>query len=125
MYPKKLEKYYIYGDDLVSPCTGEVIQVRNDAADFTPPEKDDIHLEGNYVQLKCDDYDAHIYLAHMQKGSVTVQKGDRLEVEQAIGKVGNSGNTTEPHLHIHAEQNGEGVPITFDGRFLVRNSLVK
>lgn len=73
----------------------------------------------------CDDHNAHIYLAHMQKGSVKLTSGDRVEVGETIGKVGNSGNTTEPHLHIHAEIDGEGVPILFDGKFLVRNSLVK
>lgn len=43
----------------------------------------------------------------------------------AIGLVGNSGSTTEPHLHIHAVDPGThaGVPITFEGRFPVRNSV--
>jgi hypothetical protein len=45
----------------------------------------------------------------------------------AIGRVGNSGNTTEPHLHIHATDPGTGraVPITFHGRSLTRNSLFR
>lgn len=50
--------------------------------------------------------------------------GENLQKGQKIGLVGNSGNTTEPHLHMHAEKDGVGVPIQFDGRFLVRNSLV-
>jgi hypothetical protein len=48
-----------------------------------------------------------------------------------LGKVGNTGNTSEPPLHVHAVRtgsgtthDGEGVPIRFDGRFLVRNSLI-
>lgn len=125
MYPKNLKKYYIYGDDLISPCTGKIVEVRNEADDFTPPEKDDLYVEGNYVKLKCDHDDAYIFIAHMQKSSVVVDQDEHVKVGQHIGKVGNSGNTTEPHLHIHAEHKGEGVPITFDGRFLVRNSLVK
>ncbi len=40
-----------------------------------------------------------------------------------IGKVGNSGNSSEPHLHIHAEKDGEGIPVLFDSRFLKRNYL--
>ncbi|WP_260412143.1 M23 family metallopeptidase [Alkalihalobacillus sp. TS-13] len=47
-----------------------------------------------------------------------VKKGEE------IGLVGNSGNTSEPHIHIHAGKDGKGVPIRFNGRFLVRNSLV-
>jgi len=61
----------------------------------------------------------------MQKGSVTVTQDATVTVGQKVGKVGNSGNTTEPHLHIHAEKDGVGIPIQFNKRFLVRNSLVR
>jgi hypothetical protein len=48
-------------------------------------------------------------------------------------KVGNSGNTGEPHLHIHAQRpgppgapwSGDPLPIRFDGRFLVRGERVQ
>ncbi|MGN7942219.1 M23 family metallopeptidase [Virgibacillus sp. 6R] len=60
----------------------------------------------------------------MKKRSILVEAGDAVKRGQPIGLVGNSGNTTEPHLHIHAEKDGKGVPIRFDGKFLVRNSLV-
>lgn len=125
LYPKELEKYHIYGDDLYSPCHGEVIELRNDVNDVSPPEMDTENVEGNFVKLLCDDHDAFIFMAHLQKGSIVVSEGERINVEQKIGKIGNSGNTTEPHLHIHAELNGVGVPITFNERFLVRNSLIK
>jgi murein DD-endopeptidase MepM/ murein hydrolase activator NlpD len=54
-----------------------------------------------------------------------------VQVGDMLGQVGNSGNTSQPHLHLHAERGGaadqiltgEGVPIEFEGRFLVRNSL--
>ena len=39
--------------------------------------------------------------------------------------VGNSGLTTEPHLHVHAERDNVAAPITFDGRWLVRNAIVR
>ncbi|MEK5272086.1 M23 family metallopeptidase [Aeribacillus sp. FSL K6-8394] len=54
-----------------------------------------------------------------------VNKGAKVQEGQQIGNVGNSGNTTEPHLHIHAERDGREVPIRFNGRFLVRNQLVR
>ncbi|HLR71047.1 MAG TPA: M23 family metallopeptidase [Pseudogracilibacillus sp.] len=125
LYPNNLEKYYIFEDDLISPCTGEILDVQNDLNDLTPPDMDPDNPEGNHIKLLCDHHNAHIYLAHMQKGSVAVSPGDQVDEGDFIGRIGNSGNTTEPHLHIHAELNGKGVPITFDGRFLVRNSLVK
>jgi murein DD-endopeptidase MepM/ murein hydrolase activator NlpD len=80
--------------------------------------------------MQCDRAD--VLLAHLQRDSVTVRAGDTVEVGQAIAKIGNSGNTTEPHLHIHARKanpnqsllEGEAMSITFFNRFLVRNSLV-
>jgi hypothetical protein len=62
-------------------------------------------------------------------GSVTAQKGATVSGGDEVGRAGNSGNTTQPHLHIHAVRPGEdmlkgrGVPITLDGDFPTRNSL--
>ena len=40
------------------------------------------------------------YLAHLKKGSVTVKPGDKVERGEIIGQIGNSGNSSEPHLHF-------------------------
>lgn len=124
LYPNQLDRYAIYGETLHSPCTGEVLEVERGLDDQKPPQSDPENPNGNYVRLACDNTEASVYLSHMREGSVTVSEGEQVQEEQEIGRVGNSGNTTEPHLHIHAEKNGEGVPITFQNRFLVRNSLV-
>ncbi|MEK5067584.1 M23 family metallopeptidase [Sporosarcina sp. FSL K6-1508] len=125
LYPKELKKYKIYEEDLYSPCNGKVVEVQNELPDLTPPEADPENPTGNYVALSCENTDAILYLAHMQKGSVTVTQDEIVNVGKKIGQVGNSGNTSEPHLHIHAEKNGVGVPIQFNNRFLVRNSLMR
>lgn len=125
IYPKELEKYAIFADHIYSPCHGEVIAVEQHLPDQIPPATDRDHITGNYVALLCDHHEAILYLAHMKENSILVNKGDKVETGQVIGAVGNSGNTTEPHLHIHAEINGKGVPITFDDKFLVRNQLIK
>ncbi|MCH1627870.1 M23 family metallopeptidase [Fredinandcohnia quinoae] len=124
-YPKELEKYAIYGDMLYSPCEGEVLKSRNHLPDMTPPEMDEDHPEGNYVAISCDDKNAVVYIAHMQQGSVKVVEGDSVKKLEPIGLVGNSGNTSEPHLHIHAEINGVGIPIQFNGEFFIRNNLIR
>lgn len=125
LYPKNLEAYEIYGADLLSPCSGEIIETRNHFPDFIPPETDREHPEGNYVAIVCDGYEATLYIAHMQEGSITFESGDKVEVGDLLGRVGNSGNTSEPHLHIHAELDGKGVPLRFDGKFLMRNNVVR
>ena len=83
--------------------------------------------------VRCQNTDpaVDVLLAHMKRGSVAVKKGEVVEGGRLLGKVGNSGNTSEPHLHVHAIRTGsgstlegEGVPIEFDGRFLIRGSLI-
>jgi murein DD-endopeptidase MepM/ murein hydrolase activator NlpD len=58
-----------------------------------------------------------------------VHPGDYVTTNTVLGEVGNSGNSTEPHLHIHAQRPGriwdpfigDPLPIRLDGRYLVRN----
>ena len=98
--PRDLEAYAIYDDPVVAPCAGEVLATRNDVEDETPPTSSPGSLLGNHVTLACQG--ATVLLAHLRVGSVEVQVGDVIEAGHALGRVGNSGNTTEPHLHIHA-----------------------
>lgn len=124
-YPKELDKYEIHGDILYSPCNGEVLEARSHLPDLTPPEMDAEHPEGNYLAISCDNKDAVVYIAHMQQESVKVTEGNRVKELEPIGLVGNTGNSSEPHLHIHAEKDGIGIPIQFNGEFFIRNSLIK
>jgi len=48
-------------------------------------------------------------MAHLSPGSIQVKVGDHVTVGQPIAKVGNSGNTSEPHLHIQAQTLGTGI----------------
>ncbi|MBD2463427.1 M23 family metallopeptidase [Oscillatoria sp. FACHB-1407] len=129
LYPRSLTNYAIWGEPLYSPCNGTIRETRNDLPDLIPPQTDSQNPAGNHILIQCRGAD--ILMAHLQRGSLMVQTGETVKVGQAIAKVGNSGNTSEPHLHIHARREntgpslleGEGIPITFDGRFLVRNSL--
>ena len=124
IYPEKLNNYYIYGDKLYAPCAGLIVSARNDLPDSNPPKSDPKNASGNHVVIQCEQEEVEVLIAHMLEGSVAVTEGDRIKKGQPIGMIGNSGNTSEPHLHIHAEKDGKGVPIKFDGRFIVRNSLV-
>lgn len=126
--PKELDQYEIYGETIYSPCTGKVINVSDGIKELPPYQMNDKTLKyrtknpaGNYVSIQCKD--VQVIIAHMIPKSVKVKKGQQIKDGMAIGKVGNSGNSSEPHVHIHAEKNGKGVPIRFDEKFLTRNSL--
>ena len=125
-YPRGLNDYQIYGQTIYSPCAGTVIDVVSNLPDLKPPQTDEQHKTGNHVVMECQG--VRLVLAHMQKGSPTVKTGQTIIEGLAIGKVGNSGNTTQPHLHIHAVkagqsiEDGQGVPLLINGKYLVRNS---
>ncbi|MFJ7082535.1 M23 family metallopeptidase [Streptomyces griseus] len=74
---------------------------------------------GNHVVLDLGDSTYAVY-AHLQRGSLRVRPGDRVRAGQRLGSVGNSGNTTEPHLHFHLmdgpdPDSARGVPFTWRG----------
>ncbi|MCO5118149.1 MAG: M23 family metallopeptidase [Burkholderiaceae bacterium] len=123
--PVRLDAYAILGAAVVSPCAGTVVEARDGLPDLTPGEMDPEHPAGNHALLDCDGL--RVLLAHLQHGSVAVATGDPVTVGDPIGRVGNSGNTTEPHLHIHAfdPRTGDGVPIRFDGRAPLRNRVFR
>ena len=96
----------------------------------SPPLRAPYVQDGNHVLLRCKDAD--VLMGHFKPGSLKVAVGQQVTVSQLIANVGNSGNTGEPHLHVHAQQagtaaapfSGEPLPVRFDGRFLVRNDRV-
>jgi len=129
--PRDPSAYLIFGETIYSPCGGTVLRVEDGFADMSPPEADRQQMAGNYVLLACKG--VQVLLGHMRRGSVRVRSGDSIADGDVLGQVGNSGNTSEPHLHIHAQRpaesdvflSGEPLPIRLNGRFLARNDLVR
>ncbi|PWJ20279.1 M23 family metallopeptidase [Jannaschia seohaensis] len=129
--PAEPEAYAIFGAPLVAPCAGTVVAAEGDRPDFDVPQEDPVNRLGNHIILRCGT--AEIVLAHMRQGSVAVRPGDRVQQGQPLGQVGNSGASTEPHLHIHAQQpaeagapliSGEPLGLRIDGRILVRGDRI-
>lgn len=131
LYPTEPAAYAIFGSTLYSPCDGQVTAAEDALPDLAPPDRDRDHPPGNHIVIVPSGDDAQVILAHLMHGSLLVGPGDTVRAGQPIARVGNSGNTTEPHLHIHAIRGreadpirgGEGLPMLFDGRALVRGSL--
>jgi hypothetical protein len=119
--PRALAEYEIFGEMVYSPCKGIVVAVQDDLADNSPGTQDTAH-PANHVTVKCDDVEIH--LAHLMQGSALVATGMSVEAKQPLGRVGNSGYSLEPHLHIGAKKGGVEVGLVFDGRWLSVNSVV-
>lgn len=128
------EDYYCYGQTLVAPASGLVISATDGIADNVPGKMNRDQICGNYVVLDLGN-DEFLFLAHLQNGSVKVKPGDRVTQGQPLGLCGNSGNSSEPHLHIHLQtkpslEEGKGLPLQFqhyeaDGKTVDRGEPTK
>lgn len=129
--PRDPKAYVIYGARILAPCRGVVLGAMDGLPDMPVPEMDREHLTGNHVLLGCGDH--IVALAHMAPGSVAVSVGQTVDTGHLLGRVGNSGNTAEPHLHIHVQRGmpeampigGEPAWFTITGKFLLRNDAVR
>jgi murein DD-endopeptidase MepM/ murein hydrolase activator NlpD len=83
---------------------GTVVDTRNDLPEQPPGKLPDNlpidQADGNFVVLDIGNGAFALY-AHMQPGSVKVARGAKVKVGELLGKVGNTGNTSAPHLHFH------------------------
>lgn len=125
--PRDPARYAIFDRPVHAPCAGTVIGARNDLPDMPVPDMDAENLLGNHVLLRCAE--AVLLFAHLRQGSVGVAAGETVARGALLGRVGNSGNTSEPHLHLHAQRlsatrapvAGAPLALRIDGRRLVRN----
>lgn len=119
----QLEAYGIYDQAIYAPINGIVIAAFDDEEDIEPNTEDFISMAGNHVYIKIDETQTYLLFAHLKQGSVEVKVGDSIQVGDYIGRVGNSGTTSEPHLHIHHQRQdptalvfplfAEGLPLYF------------
>lgn len=115
--PELLESYHCWGREILAPADGQVVGIVYDLPDLPIGEADPQNPAGNHVILALAENE-FAFLAHLQQGSVTVQQGDEVSQGDVIGLCGNSGNTSEPHLHFHLQTTpdltaGEGLPAQF------------
>jgi hypothetical protein len=97
----KLTDYGCFGVAVVAPTSGEVVQALDGEPDVEPgPPANPTAPYGNHVVIEPG-AGGHLIIAHLKAGSVAVGSGDRVEEGQVIGACGNSGNTSEPHVHVH------------------------
>ena len=119
--PKKLESYFCYGKNLLAIADGTVVKVSGSHVDSrVNGEKvycDTWDITGNFIVIEHGEKEYSAY-AHLLPGSITVRKGDKVKQGDIIGKCGNSGNTSEPHLHFQLQAGksffaSPGLPISF------------
>ena len=78
------------------------------------------HVRGRPLRSAADldaGEERYVVLGHMKKGTVVAELGKRIYAGDPVGHVGNSGNTSEPHLHLHVQdgptvKQHRGIPFT-------------
>jgi hypothetical protein len=112
--------YYIYDRPVLAPADGTVRAVVDGDPDMPIGQLGGgDNPAGNHVVLDVGPGE-FLYLCHLKPGSLRVEEGDAVVRGQEIARVGNSGNTSEPHLHIHLQDTpvlniAEGIPLYFHG----------
>lgn len=107
--PNKLTNWFSYGAKVIAMGAGKVIKVIDGLPDQLPgtlPDPRSISLEtvdGNAIVILFDNGFYGMY-GHLKRGSILVKKGDRIQSGDIIAQLGNSGNTSAPHLHFHLMQ---------------------
>ncbi|HVP18986.1 MAG TPA: M23 family metallopeptidase [Spirochaetia bacterium] len=126
--PTRNERYAVFHEVVYSPLEGEVSDVEDSWPNETPWTGDPPYNVGNHILITSNGYG--VLLGHLQKGSILVKPGDRVSVGQPVARAGNSGWTSQPHLHLQAMRisagsfwGWEGVPVSFEGKNPTKNRL--
>jgi hypothetical protein len=112
------EDYFAFGREVLAPADGNITDVINGVRDNVPGSMNPYSALGNAVIIQHRENEVSV-LAHLKLGSITVKVGDKVKKGQIIGLCGNSGNSSEPHLHYHLQntpviQDGTGIKCYFE-----------
>jgi hypothetical protein len=142
--------YLIWGSDVLAPAAGTVVARVSDEPDVPPFAAQtaapaaatpavataEANPLGNHVVVEIAP-GTYVIVAHLQHASIELNVGDRVSAGDRLGLVGNSGNSSEPHIHIHAQNQPDpydptaiGLPLTFstylaDGQLVSSGSPVQ
>jgi len=129
------ERFFSFGRPILAPGSGTVVDV-HDAEPDHEGRRSQLALvpyalgqaarlrqgvsaiAGNYVAISLHENGTFVALAHLRAGSIRVSVGQEVEPGQQIAACGNSGNSTQPHVHVQAMDSADlsvarGVPMTF------------
>jgi Peptidase family M23 len=129
------DNWYGFAADVIAVADGIVRDARDGVVDnvplapLDPPASITARgLYGNYVVIEVEG--RFVHYAHLQRGSLRVTTGQRVRRGDVVGRVGNSGNTTGPHLHLHVSdratfEGSDGLPMRFAPVQVVGRSSVE
>jgi urea transporter len=99
------QDYFAFGEAILSPVNGYVVDLRHDLVDNIIGEVDRINNWGNYIIIKSD-LGFYVEISHLMQFSIKPSVGEYIKSGDVIAKCGNSGYSPEPHIHIQVQELG-------------------
>lgn len=106
---KTNEDYYAFGKEVIAPYDGEIVLVIDGVKDNMPGEMNLFDVRGNTIILKTANNE-YLVFCHFKHQSIKVKEGQKVVQGQSLGLCGNTGHSSEPHIHFHI-QNIEDINI--------------
>ena len=103
---KELTSYLSFGKEVLAPYSGEVVKLSNEFIDLQIGKTDLKNAFGNHLVIKIQE-NLYLGLGHLKKDSIRVKIGDKIIAGQVLAQCGNSGNTSQPHLHLQLMSKSE------------------
>lgn len=99
---KTNEDYYAFGKEIIAPSDGEIVLVVDGVKDNVPGILNPIYVPGNTVIIKTENNE-YLFFAHFKQHSIIVKQGQKIKQGELLGLCGNSGNSSEAHIHFHIQ----------------------
>jgi hypothetical protein len=99
---KTLEDYPVFNKEIIAPADGIIIQVVNGAIDVLPGERDRSVGVGNAIVIDHQNGEYSL-ICHFKYNSIKVKVGNTIKQGDILGLCGNTGNTTQPHIHFNLQ----------------------
>lgn len=131
IFSRNLHDYEIFGDTVYAPCNGRVVRAYSNNPDNIPPNMK--RGPKNTNQVLIETANCYIFMGHLRMNSVLVHEGEEVTTGQPLASIGNSGFSTEPHLHIQVHFKQPGIPwylgyplyIHFNGKGYLMNEVIR
>lgn len=99
---KTNEDYYAFGKEVIAPCNGEIVLVIDGVKDNIPGQMNLFGVGGNTIVLKTVNNE-YLVFCHFKHQSIRVKEGQKVEQGQLLGLCGNTGHSSESHIHFHIQ----------------------
>lgn len=99
---KANEDYFAFGREIIAPCNGKIVLVVDGVKDNIVGEMNSFNIGGNTIIMKTENNE-YLVFCHFKHQSIKLKEGQLIKQGQLLGLCGNSGHSSEPHLHFHIQ----------------------